>query len=44
MIVLEKGSIINALRRHKGHRDNAAEALGISARTLYRKIREYDIE
>jgi len=44
MIVLERGSIINALRRHKGHRDNAAEALGISARTLYRKIREYDIE
>lgn len=42
--VFEKGAIINALKRHKGHRDHAAKALGISGRTIYRKMKEYDIE
>lgn len=36
--------IREALRRHKGHRRAAAEELGISERTLYRKINEYGIE
>ncbi|MBS4060262.1 MAG: sigma-54-dependent Fis family transcriptional regulator, partial [Bacteroidetes bacterium] len=35
--------IIKALERHNGKRKNAAAELGISERTLYRKIKEYDI-
>lgn len=40
----EKELIIKALEKHKGKRKYAAKALGISERTLYRKIKEYDIE
>lgn len=36
--------IKRALRKHKGKRKNAAKELGISERTLYRKINEYTIE
>jgi transcriptional regulator with PAS, ATPase and Fis domain len=36
--------IRKALRKHKGKRKNAAKELGISERTLYRKINEYAIE
>jgi transcriptional regulator with PAS, ATPase and Fis domain len=39
----EKELIIKALERHQGKRKNAAIELGISERTLYRKIKEYDI-
>lgn len=35
--------IKKALERYKGKRKNAAKELGISERTLYRKIKEYDI-
>ena len=35
--------IIKALEAHKGKRKDAAKALGISERTLYRKINEYGI-
>lgn len=40
----EKELIEKALRKHKGKRKNAALDLGISERTLYRKIKEYDLE
>lgn len=36
--------IKKALRKHKGKRKNAAKELGISERTLYRKINEYHVE
>ena len=36
--------IRESLRRNHGHRRAAAEELGISERTLYRKINEYGIE
>ncbi len=36
--------IKKALAKHKGKRKNAAKELGISERTLYRKIKEYNIE
>ena len=36
--------IKKALEKHRGRRRNAANDLGISERTLYRKIKEYDIE
>jgi len=36
--------IKKALEKHKGRRRNAANDLGISERTLYRKIKEYNIE
>lgn len=40
----EKELIIKALKKHKGKRKDAAGDLGISERTLYRKLKEYDIE
>lgn len=40
----EKDLIIKALKTHKNKRKLAAEALGISERTLYRKIKEYNLE
>ena len=39
----EKEMIIRALETHRGKRKDAAKALGISERTLYRKINEYGI-
>ena len=36
--------IKKALERHNGKRKYAAQELGISERTLYRKIKEYDIK
>src|SRR5690606_6600539 len=41
---LEREAIILALREVKGNRRKAAENLGIGERTLYRKIKEYDLE
>jgi transcriptional regulator with PAS, ATPase and Fis domain len=40
----EKELIRKALGKHNGKRKYAAQDLGISERTLYRKIKEYDIE
>jgi len=40
----EKEFIIKALDKFKGKRKLAANELGISERTLYRKIKEYEIE
>jgi len=39
----EEDLIRKALEKHKGKRKDAAKDLGISERTLYRKIKEYDI-
>ena len=40
----EKEMIRKALQKHRNRRRNAAQELGISERTLYRKIKEYDIK
>jgi DNA-binding NtrC family response regulator len=40
----EKEYITKALKKHKSRRRDAAAELGISERTLYRKIKEYDIK
>jgi DNA-binding NtrC family response regulator len=40
---LEKNAIVAALKEVAGNRRRAAEMLGMGERTLYRKIREYDI-
>lgn len=40
----EKELIIKALKKHRSRRKDAAMDLGISERTLYRKLKEYDIE
>lgn len=40
----EKEIIRRAIAKHRGKRKNAARELGISERTLYRKIKEYDIQ
>ncbi|MDB4105526.1 sigma-54 dependent transcriptional regulator [Salibacteraceae bacterium] len=39
----EKELIKKALEKHRGRRKNAAQELGISERTLYRKIKEYEL-
>jgi len=41
---MEKDMIGKALKKHRGRRKDAAEELGISERTLYRKIKQYEIE
>jgi DNA-binding NtrC family response regulator len=41
---MEKNAIVEALKRHNGKRALAAKELGISERTLYRKINDYNLE
>ncbi len=41
---MEKDLIKKALKRHRGKRKDAAKDLGISERTLYRKIKQYELE
>jgi transcriptional regulator of acetoin/glycerol metabolism len=36
--------IVKALKRNKGKRKAAAAELGISERTLYRKIKQFDLD
>jgi transcriptional regulator with PAS, ATPase and Fis domain len=40
----ERSAIVKALQRFKGKRNKAAEELGISERTLYRKLKHYGLE
>ncbi|MCW5907449.1 MAG: sigma-54-dependent Fis family transcriptional regulator [Chitinophagales bacterium] len=40
----EKELILKALKKHRNRRKEAAADLGISERTLYRKIKEYNID
>jgi transcriptional regulator with PAS, ATPase and Fis domain len=40
----EKELIIRALRKNNNRRKYAAQDLGISERTLYRKIKQYELE
>ena len=40
----ERELIVRALEKHKGRRNKAADELGISQRTLYRKIKQYNLE
>jgi DNA-binding NtrC family response regulator len=40
----EKELIVRALRKNNNKRKYAARDLGISERTLYRKIKQYDLE
>ncbi|MFY7900448.1 MAG: sigma-54 interaction domain-containing protein [Chitinophagaceae bacterium] len=44
IMTIEKELIIKALKKHKGKRKDASSDLGISERTLYRKLKEYDID
>ncbi|MEY3050773.1 MAG: hypothetical protein RLY31_558 [Bacteroidota bacterium] len=44
LIEMEKDLILKALKKHVGRRKEAAQDLGISERTLYRKIKEYDLQ
>jgi transcriptional regulator with PAS, ATPase and Fis domain len=41
---MEKDLIQKSLKKHRSKRKDAALDLGISERTLYRKLKEYDIE
>jgi two-component system response regulator HydG len=40
---LEKQAIVDTLAKTKGNREKAARILGIGERTLYRKIKEYNL-
>ena len=40
---MEKDLIRKSLQKHRGRRKDAADELGISERTLYRKIKQYDL-
>lgn len=40
---LEKQAIVDTLAKTQGNREKAAKILGIGERTLYRKIKEYDL-
>ena len=40
---LEKQAIVDTLAKTKGNREKAAKILGIGERTLYRKIKEYNL-
>ena len=40
---MEKEMIVKALKKYRGRRKDAAIELGISERTLYRKIKEYEL-
>lgn len=40
----ERELIVKALEKHRGRRNKAADELGISQRTLYRKIKQYNLE
>lgn len=40
---VERDMIVKALQKHHNRRKNAAKELGISERTLYRKIKEYNL-
>jgi len=44
MEAIERGAIERALSETGGNRRRAAERLGIGERTLYRKIKEYDLQ
>lgn len=41
---LERQAIVDALREHDGNRLRAAEALGMSRSTFYRRLRQFDLE
>jgi two-component system NtrC family response regulator len=43
LLELEKEQIRQALVDYKGNRRKAAKALGIGERTLYRKIKEFNL-
>ncbi len=41
---VERMHIMNTLRMFGGNREKTATALGIGARTLYRKLRDYGLK
>ena len=43
MAEIERAAIENALRETRGNRRKAAELLAIGERTLYRKLKEYNL-
>jgi DNA-binding NtrC family response regulator len=43
MAEIERGAIESALRETRGNRRKAAEVLAIGERTLYRKLKEYNL-
>lgn len=44
LAAVEESTIRRVLKKHNGHRREAAAELGISERTLYRKLRDYNIQ
>ena len=44
LVDVERAHIVRVLRKVSGHRARAARTLGISLRSLYRKLREYRLD
>jgi DNA-binding NtrC family response regulator len=44
LMVMEKQHIAEVLQKTRWHRGRAAELLAISPKTLYRKIKQYDLD
>jgi len=44
LVDMERNLIIKAIKKHKGKRKDASIDLGISERTLYRKLKDYNLE
>ena len=44
IVAKERVLIGKALKRHQNKRKEAAQSLGISERTLYRKIKQHDLD
>jgi len=43
LVEAERQKILDVLGKHKGNRSLAAAALGISRRTIHRRLKEYGI-
>jgi DNA-binding NtrC family response regulator len=43
LLTAERDALAHALSRHEGNRRELALALGLSERTLYRKLRAYGL-
>jgi DNA-binding NtrC family response regulator len=40
---MERGLILQALQAFSGDKEKAAQALGLSRRTIYRRLKEYGL-
>ena len=44
LVVIERRAIVRALHATGGHLDDAAARLGLARNTLYKRVRQYDVD